>query len=285
MITAMILAISALCSAPETERPVPPERIIAIAPSSAEVICALGAERRLVGISSYITWPESLLKLPRVGGLHDPNLEAIALLRPDLVVLRGSSASLERMCADHDVGVYRDRTDSLPSIFATITELGDLLGAADEADALNRDLRSKLDQIEQASQSDDPPAVLLTLRGPERLANVTTVAGDTYLNELIRIAGGRNVFGETDAPYPQIRMEDIVARQPDVIIEVMPDLPMDAARRDALIAQWKPFNSIKAVRDGQVRFITDEFATVPSPRVTLMARRLADIIASVRKAP
>lgn len=285
MYASVILAVLALGATPGTPPLKPPERIIAIAPSSAEVICALGAEERLVGISSYVTWPQSLLTLPRVGGLHDPSLESIIAIKPDLVILRGSSTSLERMCADHDIRVYRDRTDSLPSIFTTITELGELLGAVDQADALKRDLRSQLDQIEMASRSDDPPAVLLTLRGPERLANVTTVAGDTYLNELIRIAGGRNIFGDTDAPYPQIRMEEIVARQPDVIIELLPGLSIDDAQRDALLAQWQPFDSIKAVRAGEVRFITDDYATVPSPRVVLMARRMADIIAVVRKAP
>jgi len=285
MIAAVILSTLTLCSTPGSQQVASPMRIIAMAPSSAEVICALGAEDRLIGISSYVTWPRSLLALPRVGGLHDPSLESIFALDPDLVILRGSSTSLERMCDDHDIRVYRDRTDSLPSIFATIKEMGELLGATEKAEALNRDIRDQLNQIEETAQSDHPPAVLLTLRGPERLANVTTVAGDTYLSELIRIAGGRNVFGDSDAPYPQIRMEEIVARQPDVIIELLPGLPINAEQHDALLAQWKPFESIKAVRDGQIRFITDDYATVPSPRVKQMARRMADIIAAVRSSP
>ena len=263
----------------------PPQRIIALAPSTAETICALGTADRLVGIGSYVTHPPSILRLPRVGGLYDPNLEAILALHPDLVILRGSSAPLEQLCTDHHIRIYRDRTDSLSSIFGTITDIGTLLGVADQADSLTADLRAALERIEQRGQGQPRPRVLLTLRSPARLGALTTVAGDAYLNDLIRIAGGDNIFADMQVPYPQVRLEEILTRQPDIIIEVMPGESIDADRRRVLMDQWRGLGSINAVRQNHVFFITDDFALIPSPRVALMAERLARIISSVRPSP
>ena len=109
-------------SADPTDRAAP-QRIIANAPSNAEIVCALGAGDRLVGVSRYVSYPPELKDLPRLGGLDDPDLEAILTLRPDLILQRGHNEHVARLCARHGISLYHDRTDSLPSLFTTIEEI------------------------------------------------------------------------------------------------------------------------------------------------------------------
>lgn len=258
---------------------------MALAPSSAEIICSLGAADQLVGIGRFVTHPPEIQHLPRVGGLHDPDLEKIASLKPTLMILRGASASLERMCRDQNIRIYHDRTDSLASVFETIDQLGKLLGASDNAKKLNNGLKQKLDAIKSESATTPRPRVLLTLRSPDRLATITTVAANAYLSELIYLAGGENIFGDSDVSYPQVRLEEIIARNPDIIIEVMPGASIDDDRRLQLLNQWSRLSAVEAVSKGHVFFVTESYATIPSPRVVLMAERLAQIIAPVQASP
>jgi iron complex transport system substrate-binding protein len=94
----------------------PPSRVIAIGPSAAEVICALGACDAIVGVDRFTNYPPELGNRSRIGGLFDPDLERIATMHPDLNVLRGRNDSIEKLASSLGVPVYLDQTDSIPGV-------------------------------------------------------------------------------------------------------------------------------------------------------------------------
>lgn len=244
-----------------------PKRIIAIAPNSAEVICALGACERIVGVSKFCVYPPELLDRPKVGGLSDPDLERIAALRPDLLVMRGRNDALERLCEDLHVSIYKDETDTLPGIENCLGELGVRLGLNEKAKAIIKEFHDRLDGIRARNVGKHPPRVLLTVsRQPDRLTNVLTTGKGTFLDQMIEIAGGVNVFGHLDMIYPQVSPEGMLAQQPEVIIELMPDLKLTTALKEQMGEQWKQLGSMPAVTKNRIYVLTDENGLIPSPR-------------------
>ena len=256
-----------------------PRRIITIAPNSAEIICALGAGDRIVGVSKFCVYPPELMDRPRVGGLFDPDLERITTLKPDLVVLRGRSESLEQLCRRLGVAVYLDRTNRLADIEACVVELGGRLGRVTEAAAIVQRFRSRLDAIRKRVAGQPRPRVLLTAqRLPDRIANILTAGKGTFLNEMLEIAGGKNIFGDLDIPWPQVSLEAILAQRPAVIIELMPELELTDKLKQQLLDQWKRLGPIPAVARERIYFITDDHALIPSPRYVEIIEKVSRIL-------
>ncbi|HRX85815.1 MAG TPA: helical backbone metal receptor [Phycisphaerae bacterium] len=254
----------------------PPQRIIANAPSNAEIVCALGACDRLVGVSAYVTYPDQTRELPKVGGLDDPDLEKILALRPDLVIQRGHNAHVAGLCERHGIAMYEDRTDSLATLYTTIRDLGGLLGEADKARALTDSIRGQLDDI-AAGAAQHRPRVLLALRSRDRLTPLTTVGKPSYLHEVIEIAGGTNVFGDVDVAYPEVGLEEVIARQPDIIIEAMPGATLTPEEIENIVKQWDAVPAVPAIRNKAIHVLTADYVLTPSPRVVLLAKKLHEL--------
>ncbi len=254
------------------------QRIVAIAPSTVEIICELGAGDRLVGVSTYCTYPPEVADLPRIGGSQDPDLEGIIALAPDLLITRGAGEALKRLCHEHGIRIYEDPTDSLAGMYQAIGEIGELLHRPGEAIELVQRIRNELEHIRNLVGDREPVPVLLSIRRPGTIAQIYTVGRRAYLNDLLEIAGGANVFGDVDLAWPVVGAEEVLAGAPEVIVEAMPGVEVDDALRATIIEQWRTLGPIPAVQNGRVQVITDAYALVPSPRMTMMARRLAQCL-------
>ncbi len=258
-----------------------PARIIAIGPNSAEIICGLGACDSILGVSKYCLYPPELLKKPRVGGLFDPDLEKMAALRPDLLVMRGHSESLETLCEKLGVRVYHDEADSLAGIEKTVRELGAMLGRDDAARTIVTEFREKLGAIRKRVAGRDRPRVFLTvMRQPQRLANILTAGRGTFLHEMIEIAGGVNVFGDVEMTYPQVTGESIMAARPDVIIELLPEVDVTPDMAGMMREQWRNLGPLPAVAANRVHFVSDDHSLIPSPRIVGIIDKVAKILHS-----
>jgi len=253
-----------------------PARIVAIAPSTVEILYELGAGDRLVGVGRFCTHPPAVGSLPKVGGLYDPDYELILALGPDLLVTRGQNRTLEKLCRENGIRVFRDPTDSLADLYRSIRALGELSGRAPEAAALRGRMERELAAIRQRVGDRKPVGVLVTMRQGGPIGEVYTFGRGPYLNDLIEIAGGRNVFGDLETYYPQVGAEEILARAPEVIIELRPGASADPAAVAAAREQWQRIGPIPAARTGRVYVVTEDYAAVPSPRITQMARLLAE---------
>ncbi|MBN2562750.1 MAG: ABC transporter substrate-binding protein [Phycisphaerae bacterium] len=283
LVLLLALAASVSChsertSATPASSPVP-QRIITLAPNAAEIIAALGEAERLVAVSSFCVYPPELRSLPRIGGLFDPDIEGILRLGPDLLVLRGRSETLERLCADRSIRLYHDPTESLDDVYTTIRELGALLDRREAAEALEREMRDRLDRIAAAVADRPRPRVFMTIaRKPDSLAGILTASRGTFVHEIIARAGGENVFADLAIDYPQISPEAILAARPDVIVEAMPEAEPDPTLTKSARRLWRQLGPTPAARNGRVYILTDDNALIPSPRVVNVIAHLAHLL-------
>jgi iron complex transport system substrate-binding protein len=257
-----------------------PERVVAFAPSSVEIIAALGATDRLVGVGSFCTFPPEVAALPRLGGLFDPDLEALLRLKPDFVVLRGANNSVEELCKAHGIRIYRDRTESLDEMYATIRELGRHLDRAEAADAIVTGIEARLDKIAAAVAGRERPRVFVSVarRDVQSLAGIMTAGAGSFVNDIVTRAGGENVFGAIASVYPDVSPEAILAARPEVILELLPeaepDPKLDATVRDV----WSKLGRMPAVTTGRVHVLTGDHVLIPSPRVVETVATLARLL-------
>jgi iron complex transport system substrate-binding protein len=285
LFTAIVALLLAANPAPVEVSSNVPVRIVAIAPSTAEIVCLLGACDRIVGVSRFCVHPPELKTRTPVGGLYDPDLEAIIALKPDLLITRGKQDALERLAESLSVPIYRDESDSIAGIELTIQDLGRRLSRTAEANVLVAEFRASLEAIRRKHAGGPRVRALLTVsRHPDRLANILTVGRETFLGEMLEIAGAQNVFGDLDMRYPEVSLESILVRRPEVIIELMPEADLSTGP-DRLTDPWNPHRLIPAVRDGRVHVLADENALIPSPRCVQIVEKFARLLHNAGSPP
>ena len=256
-----------------------PSRIVAFAPSSVEIVAELGQTHRLVAVGDFCHYPPDVSGLQKVGGVFDPDLEAILVLQPDLIILRGSNDNVERLCRENGIRVYHDPVESVEDIFTAIQDLGELLDAREAAEKLSASLQSRLDNIAVAVGHCQRPRVLFTVaRKPDALRGIITSGKGTFITSMIELAGGENVFGRVDAAYPDVGPEAILAAQPEVIIEAMPEVELTSELQESIRRQWLELGPIPATRNNRVYILTDDNVLIPSPRIVETVTNLARLL-------
>ena len=222
---------------------------------------AIHAGDRLVGRSRYCDYPEQARALPEVGGYTDPNFEAILALHPDLVVGgRGPAGpQLEERLAAHGAKTFFPETETLAQIDSMVLGLGDRTDHASDARALVSAMHAREDQVAKAVAGLPKPKVLLVYG----LTPTVTAGPGSFADEIISRAGGTNVV-TAGGPYPVIGMEQVLALDPDVVLNAA----MQESRSVALIAKDAPgWKSVRAIATDHVVALTDESVLRPGPRV------------------
>ena len=255
----------------------PPARIISLVPAVTEILFAIGAGPQVVAVSSYNNFPEQVKALPRVGALLDPDVERILALRPQLVVSYGSQTDLQAQLGRAGIAVYNYRHTGLAGIFDAIRGVGRASGRREEAERLARDIETKMDAIRTRVKGRRRPRTLLVFeRDPTTLRGIYVSGGRGFLHDMLEVAGGENVFADTDREAVQPSHETLLTRAPEVIVEI---------RASGLIASgnapseeravWAPLASIPAVRNGRLILLSGDYLVVPGPRVAQAVESLA----------
>ncbi len=246
-----------------------PLRIVSLVPALTEMLFAIGAGPSVVGVSSYDQYPPEVKALPRVGALLDPDTERILSLKPDLVITYGSQVDLQTQMKRASIPTFDYRHGGLAHIFVTITELGQRTGRVAEAKALVSRMQSRIDAVKARVAGMTRPRTLLVFsRDPRALRNIYVSGGSGFLHDMLVIAGGEDVFAEVKRESVQVSTETILARAPEVILEIRPDDIAPGKEQDEEMAAWSRLASVPAVRHKRVYFITGQQMTVPGPRVT-----------------
>jgi iron complex transport system substrate-binding protein len=253
-------------------------RIVALAPSIAETVFAVGAGAQLAGVSDFCVYPDAARALPSCGGWDNPNYETLTALKPDLILIQGRHEKIRQFGAARGLRVEDVDMNSVAGILAGIEKIGALTGRVDSATSLTAQIRSSLDRLaRQTPPLEKRPRVFVSVdRQPGSLEGIFTVAGGSFLDEAVALAGGRNIFADVDQPYPQASKESLVARRPEIILELAPltDGTGVAERRRRLQADWQKLSSLPAVRNGKIRLIADDYILTPGPRLDLIVQRL-----------
>jgi len=255
-----------------------PLRIVSTAPSITELLYALGLGDRVAGVTRFCRYPPEAQKKPKIGDYDNPNLEAIASLKPDLVIIQTNPVRLaERLRAVHLKVLEIDQQD-VAAIYRSIRMVGDAAGTSAQAAELIGHIRAGLDSVRARSAGFKRTQMMLVVgRTPGRLDGLIVVGRASYLNEVIEIAGGENVFHDARAAYPQVSLEEVIARNAEVIVD-MGDMGDNVAvspeQVREVIALWQRASSVRAVRQHRIFPIAPDGFLVPGPRVVDAARAL-----------
>jgi iron complex transport system substrate-binding protein len=259
-----------------------PQRIISTAPSITELLYALGLGDRVVAVTRFCRYPPEAQQKPKIGDYVNPNLEMIVSLRPDLVIVQTNPVRLsERLNALHLKTIEVDQ-QSVAALYESIRQVGEVTGVADRAARLIASIRTGLESV-QARASKLRPARMMFIvgRSPGRLDGLVVAGKASYLNDVIQIAGGENIFRDAMAAYPEVSLEEVIARNPEVILD-MGDMSDPAGvteeHKRAVVALWQRVPSVAAVKQRRVFAIASDIYVVPGPRVTDAARAIFDML-------
>jgi iron complex transport system substrate-binding protein len=250
----------------------PPKRIVSLIPSMTELVLMLGVGDRLVGRTDFDNDPR-VAQLPSVGGGLDPSIEALVALEPELVIAwPGGDLPLATHLENMGIGMYAAEIQSLDDLRRHTVQLGRLLGAGPEAHMFLSGLDSSLAKLDSATMGLDRPTALYVVWHDPPM----TAGPGTFLDEVITLAGGRNIFGDAAIDWPQISMEEILKRDPDALI--LPVKDVHDTTSIAWVYQTVGWKNLRAVRDGRLLLVDTELFNRPGPGVVLAANQLAQLL-------
>lgn len=246
----------------------PAQRIVSLNPATTELLFALGAGSAVVGRSDWDQWPVEARSVPKTGPGLRPNVEAVLARTPDLVVLYASEDN--RGAADRlraaGVTVIALRTDSIAHFERAAQVLGARTGRRAQADSLVASIGHTLDSVRAATAGAERPRVFWYIWD----APLITIGAGSYMHELLVIAGGENLYGDLPAVSPQVSMEDVIRRDPDVILTG----PVNAAH----ITSDPRWQSVRAVREGRIAVVDTNLVGRPSVSLGAAAVHLAKLL-------
>jgi cobalamin transport system substrate-binding protein len=252
--------------------PAAPRRIVSLVPSVSEVLFAIGAQDRLVGVTDFCDYPAAARAKPSVGGMLAPSLETLVRLRPDVVVATPAGNreetfdQIERL----KIPVYVVNPESVADMLDLVTRLGALTGHEGEAARLVTSLDARIKAVAASVDGRPRPRVLYVL-WPDPLI----VPGRRSLvGELVARAGGDSVTADRTEAYPRLSLEVVVARAPDVII-----LASHGSGQGRMVREkWQRFTSLPAVKSGRLYTVDGNLLHRYGPRVVDGLELLARIL-------
>lgn len=233
------------------------KRIVSLNPTTTEILFAIGVGSKVVGRTKWDSWPDSAKLVPDVGDALRPNVESVLAVKPDLVLLYASNdnRTAAQQLRASGVRTVAMRVDSIAEFKRITLLLGQLVGEERRAQNVVDSVQKTLDRVRAATSS--LPRVSAFYHTWEK--PIITIGMHSFLNEIVEIAGGRNVYGNVKASAPIVTMEDIVSRNPDVILVGPPvDKNMYAS---------KAWQVVPAVKNRKV--FTYDTMVVGRPSVTL----------------
>lgn len=246
----------------------PARRIVSLIPSATETLIAVGARSDLVGRTRYDT-ASDIAALPSVGGGVDASVEAIVNLRPDLVVTWRNDArqAVRGRLVALGVPVFVMKTEDTTDIFRGIASLGRMTARDSQAIAVATSVRNELEAVRRAVAGRPSPAVMYV----GFIDPPMTAGPRTFIGQLISLAGGRLVFTDSSQLWPNVAMEEIVRRDPDILI-----VPVGEATTNPLanLRERAGWRSLRAVRLGHVATVPADLLNRPSPSIARSARVL-----------
>jgi iron complex transport system substrate-binding protein len=242
--------------------PQPVRRIVSLAPSLTETIYALGAQDRLVGDTDYCDYPPEAQTKPKVGGIVNPNLEQVVVLKPDLVLVAKSINRRETLEALDRLGLAAYVTDphTVEEVLDSTARLAEVIGAREAGEAVATRLRARLAELKRRLDPRPLRRVLFVVWHDPLIS----VGRGTFLFDALRWAGGESVI-DTAQEWPHVSLEEVARLQPDYL--VFSSAQREDAERDFQALRDRPgWRSLDAVQQGRMVVVSDAI-NHPSPRL------------------
>ena len=239
-----------------------PQRVVSLAPSITEIVFALDQGHRLKGVTTYSDFPPQAVKLPKVGSYVQLDLEKIVALKPDLCIAikDGNPIAVARRLESLKIPVYAVNPRNLESVMQTVQEVGELLNVQEKADKLVQSMNLRIQKVKSlVAKTTYRPRVFFQIG----VSPIVSVGTHTFSNELIVLAGGKNV-AQGPIAYPRYSIEQVLALSPEVII-------ITSMARVAIFkqvkAEWNRWPNMPAVRNHQIFIEDSNLFDRPTPRL------------------
>jgi iron complex transport system substrate-binding protein len=250
-----------------------PRRIVALAPNLTEILYFLGLGDRVVGVTKYSYYPPAAALKPKVGTYINLNVERIISLSPDLVIgtADGNEPGVVDLLEQAGIAVFIVNPRNMRQVIDTVATLGRVCGLPEKGRALSKELSKRVDRIVEKTRPRRRPLVLLQIN----VRPIMSVNRNTYLHDLILLAGGRNMTQDSPITYPRISLEEVIRRKPEVIVISSMERGgrFEEARRE-----WLKWTSIPAAKNKRVHLIDSDLIDRPSTRIVEGLEAMARIL-------
>lgn len=267
-----------LSGTPAAQRRPDPTRLVSLVPSVTEMLFAIGAGPRVVGVSSFDQYPPEVAGIPKVGGLIDPDVERLLALAPDLVVVYATQTDLRAQLDRAGIPQFPYTNTDLPGVARMMRTLGARLGLTAAADRAATTFDRRLEAIRARVAGRPRPRTLLVYgHDPRSLRSINASGRAGFHHDMLEVAGAVNVLGDIDRITVQVTTEEVLRLGPDVIIDLHYG---DAAGADPEVEDrlWSRLSAVPAVRNGRVHVLAGDEFVVPGPRLADATRRLAQVL-------
>ena len=259
------------------------QRIVSTAPAITEALYALGLGDRVVGVTTYCHYPPEARSKPQIGTYLQPNYEAIVALSPDLVIIEKSLVPFQSKFASLKLRTVAVGHSSVTEFLDSIRIIARAAGVAPKGEQVAGSIRRSLDSLAlRTAQLPRRKLMFIVGRNPGELSGLIAVGSASYLNELITAAGGVNIFADAPQPYLKISMEQVLARDPDVIVDMgdMADtVGVTAAHRESVVRLYQQRQpQLAAVKRRSVHAVAADLFVVPGPRAVDAAHAFARML-------
>ena len=250
--------------------------VASLVPAATDLILGMGAGEQLVAVSNWDAERAEIQKLPRVGDYRSIDWEKLGALRPQVMIVQFRAdkmpAGLGERAAELGITLVNVKNNRLADLYETLDVLGDTLQQRPKSDAAKHQIQSELETI-QKHVAAKPPVRTLLLRTAGELASV---GGGNFLDELLTLAGGRNVLEGGDNSYPTLDRERLLALDPEMILYLLPGASQQVI--DQAKASLASLGQLQAVKSGRVHVLTESYVLVPGYNVPNIASRFAELL-------
>jgi iron complex transport system substrate-binding protein len=270
----VFLLILLLCS---TGRSIPARaepvvgRIVSMSPAATEILFSLSLGGRLVGVTRFCDYPPEAKEIPAVADMLDISLETLLDLEPDLVILVDLNASLRERIERLGIRTFVLRQETLGELCDSIEELGRVCSVPETGKAAAGAIRGALAEADRLTAGLPRPRVAVAVDRDiaDSVIRSLYIAGrESFYDEMIRFAGGRNAFETGGVTYPKLSAEGLIELDPDVIIDLVGEHRTGGGPgREDLEAPWRSVPGLRAFEEGRIRAVTGNYALRPGPRV------------------
>lgn len=248
----------------------PVERIVSLAPSVTEMVYAVGAGDKLVGVTTYCNFPEAAKTVQKVGDTQTPDIERIIALRPDVILVSTDSQlqTFMRTLEERGIAVYVIQSKDVEDVFDDMKRLGALLGTQRAADEAIASLQTRIHALPKQPEGATRKVFVQISREP-----LFTIGADSFITKLVETAGGVSVTKDVPSGYPKLSKETAAATDPDVII--LSDSEDNREPNDA-------FRNSKAIKNGRVYRIDADILSRPGPRMVDALEQMSRMIGETK---
>lgn len=251
----------------------PAKRIIALSPHAVEMLYAIGAGDTIIATTDYADYPEAAKKIPRIGGFYGIQMERVLELNPDLIVVWDSGNKAEDINQLRALGfnLYGSDPKSLEGVAKELEALGQLTGHVEKANNAAAAYRAELNRLRSENAGKSEPKVFYQLWSTPLM----TVSKNSWIQQIISVCHGQNVFYDADSDYPQVSLENVLLTLPEVILQ-------SEEEGNVKGVNWSQWPEIPAVKKQHIYQINADLLHRATPRALLGVKALCDALDKAR---